>query len=119
MIVHSEIMMFFLLLIAHCLTDFPLQGDFLAVAKNKYLRTPGVPWWIAMAAHCLISAGGVYLVTSSLSLGLAEFGLHWWTDQSKNVGAFGAGERAFTIDQALHVVSKVAWVLIFVTCHPA
>ena len=53
-----------LLLAAHALCDYPLQGDFLAKAKNPAQPIPGVPWWCAMAAHCAIHAGAVLLVTA-------------------------------------------------------
>ena len=51
--------MLFVLVVAHFLCDFPLQGDFLAKAKNPEAPLPGVPWQWAMLAHAAIHAGAV------------------------------------------------------------
>lgn len=99
--------LFFALLVAHALCDYPLQGDFLARAKNHRQPVPGVPWYQALAAHALIHAGAVAYLTGSLWLGVAEFGLHVAIDHAKCDGAFG-----FDFDQFLHVVCKLAWVII-------
>ena len=32
------------LLAAHALADYPLQGDFLSKAKNRFAPLIGVPW---------------------------------------------------------------------------
>lgn len=37
----------------HMLADYPLQGDFLAKAKNRRVPVPGVPWWQALGAHSI------------------------------------------------------------------
>ena len=37
-----------LLLVAHALADYPLQGDFLA--KAKFGTIPGIPGWYALVA---------------------------------------------------------------------
>lgn len=34
-----------MLLAGHALCDYPLQGDFLAKAKNRAAPLPGVPWY--------------------------------------------------------------------------
>ena len=95
---------FWLLLIAHALTDYPLQGRFIAEFKN-----PGGPeldgervWPWVLSAHALINAGGVLVVTGSLALSVLEAATHWLID-------FGKGRRAygFRVDQALHVASKL------------
>jgi hypothetical protein len=111
----------FWLLVAHSLCDYPLQGDYLSVAKRRGsgLETP---WWIALTAHALIHAGAVALVTGSILLGLAELIAHWSIDFAKCEGWFtpdwpfewtmAAQRRAFTIDQALHVACKIVWAAI-------
>ena len=77
----------FALGVAHAMADFALQGEFLAVAKNRHADTAkffgekGQPRWLwvhALNAHSLIHAGGVWLVTGSLFLGAVELvlGLH-------------------------------------------
>ena len=96
-----------LLLAAHALCDYPLQGDFLAKAKNPAQPIPGVPWWCAMAAHCAIHAGAVLLVTSSMVAACFEFALHWMVDIEKCWGRI-----SFATDQASHVACKVAYVVI-------
>jgi len=92
----------FWLLVAHAVCDYPLQGDFMAKAKNLTAPIPGVPWWIVMAAHCLIHAGGVVLVTGSLMLGCFEFVWHFGIDVAKC-----RGRLSFAEDQGLHVLCKV------------
>jgi Protein of unknown function (DUF3307) len=95
---------FWLLLIAHALTDYPLQGRFIAEHKN-----PGSPalageciWPWVLSAHALINAGGVLVVTGSLTLSALEAALHWLIDYGKGRRAYG-----FHLDQALHVASKL------------
>jgi hypothetical protein len=53
-----------LLVFAHFIADFPLQGDFLANMKGKYDYL--------LFAHCVIWAGCVSLV-------LVHFGVFTWT----------------------------------------
>ncbi len=96
----------FALLVWHALADYPLQGDFLAKAKNRMTPLPGVPWWQALGAHSLIHAGGVAVLAGSLWLGAAEFAFHFLIDNAKCSGKIG-----FNTDQAMHVACKVAWVL--------
>lgn len=103
-----------LLVFAHALADYPLQGDFLARGKNRNAPIPGVPWWICLSAHAAIHAGLVGLCTGSLALGLAEFFIHSVIDLGKCDGGFGEGSRAFAIDQLLHIVCKVLWVIALV-----
>jgi hypothetical protein len=95
------------MLVWHAIADYPLQGDFLAKAKNRFAPIPGVPWAQALGAHALIHAGGVWLITGSLWLALAEFVLHAFIDYSKCYGSIG-----FNTDQSLHVGCKVAWAVI-------
>jgi hypothetical protein len=98
---------FFWLLVGHAVADYPLQGDFLAKAKNMTAPITGVPWWIAMSAHCLIHSGAVMLVTHQIPLAIAEFGLHFCIDVLKC-----RGETNFELDQLMHVLCKVIWAVI-------
>ena len=95
---------FALLLFAHALADYPLQGDFLAKGKNRTSPIPGIPWQHPMAAHCVIHGGLVGLVTGTVWLGIAETVAHWLIDDAKCRGRFG-----YHTDQALHVACKVLW----------
>lgn len=92
------------LLTAHALCDYPLQGDFLARAKNRTAPIPGVPWWQALAAHSMIHGGAVALITGIWWLGVAESAVHWITDDTKCRGGIG-----FNADQAIHISCKLAW----------
>ncbi len=98
---------FFLLLCAHALCDYPLQGDF--IAKYKMRLLPGGsrnPLWIhCLTSHALIHGGAVYLITGSLLLGLFETFFHWYIDFAKCEGLFG-----FHTDQSLHILCKLMWV---------
>lgn len=97
----------FWLLVGHALADFPLQGDFLAKAKNHRAPLPGVPWLPCLLAHVAICGGAVALATGSLGLGIAEAFIHFQIDWAKNQGDFG-----FTDDQVLHLLCKFAWFLV-------
>jgi hypothetical protein len=98
---------FFWLLVGHAVADYPLQGEFLAKAKNAWAPVSGVPWWIAMTAHCLIHAGVVMLVTHSLPLALLEFTMHFGIDVFKC-----AGMSNFIADQYMHVLCKLFWAIL-------
>lgn len=97
----------FWLIVAHCVCDYPLQGDFLSRAKNHTSPIAGVPWWIALIAHAAIHAGAVALITGSTFLALAEFVLHVYIDYMKC-----GGLTSFRTDQALHIACKIAWALL-------
>lgn len=96
-----------LLLAAHALCDYPLQGDFLARAKNRTAPLPGVPWYQALGAHALIHGGAVALLTQVWWLGVAEMLAHFVIDDLKC-----RGRLSFDEDQALHVSCKFTWVLV-------
>ena len=101
-------MMLLLLLAAHWVADYPLQGDFLAKAKqNGPLRL------YHLVAHSGIHAGAVALVTGSLTLGLVEWALHTLIDEAKV-----KGKTSFAIDQALHIICKLAYFAIVSTGLP-
>lgn len=95
------------LMVAHVVCDYPLQGDFLAKAKNRTAPIPGVPWWQALGAHALMHAGAVAWLTGLWWLGVLEFLLHAATDDAKC-----RGRLSFNQDQAIHAICKGAWVLI-------
>ena len=105
-LVQSEWGMFWMLLVGHAVSDYPLQGDFLARGKNHTAPLPGVPWYQCLVWHAMIHSGAVVLVTGSLVLGVAEFVVHVLIDYGKCDGWFG-----FNVDQLLHVLCKALWVL--------
>ena len=106
-----------LMIAAHALCDFPLQGDNMAQLKNRHTpvdparvppgQKPMVTWQYWLTAHALIHGLAVTLITGSTVLGVAETVLHWLID-------FAKCENWTTIhtDQSLHVACKVAWSLL-------
>jgi hypothetical protein len=105
--------MFFALLIGHAVADFPLQGEYLAIGKNRRyltrLKDPSRPpemWIYCMGAHCLIHAGAVWIITGSSILALIEMTIHWMLDQAKC-----DGKTTFGLDQGAHVACKAAYVI--------
>lgn len=105
--------MFAMMLVAHALADYPLQGDFLSKAKNVSAPIPGVPWYQAMAAHAVIQGGFVGIITGSLALGIAEAIAHSITDYAKCRNWI-----AFNADQAIHVSCKIIWCSLYVIMSP-
>lgn len=99
-----------LMVAAHALADYPLQGDFLAKAKNHTAPIPGVPFYQALAAHSAIHAGFVGVITGSVWLALAEFVIHGITDYAK------CDRRiSYNTDQAIHIGCKIVWAAIAVS----
>lgn len=96
-----------LLVFAHFLADYPLQGDFLAKGKSRITPLPGVPFWHPLTAHAAIHGGFVGLVTGSVVLSLMEFMVHWMTDDAKCRGWI-----SYNTDQAIHILCKFVWVAI-------
>jgi hypothetical protein len=98
---------FFYLLAAHAVADFPLQAGPMATEKCRHSPTDlqrAVPWYYWLTAHALVHGGAVSLVTGSVSLGLLETVAHWLLD-------FAKCERwtGMLVDQLLHVGCKVVW----------
>jgi hypothetical protein len=98
-----------LLFIGHFVCDYPLQGDFLSRAKNRYNPIPNVPAWQALLAHSWIQAGSVLLITHSPALAFFEAIAHSLIDDTKC-----AGKISYNVDQALHIACKILWYLIFI-----
>lgn len=113
--VQGVIFVFFALAIGHALADFPLQGTFLADAKNRHVDTshyfnksaPSGVWIHAMTAHSLIHAGAVWLITGSAILAVIELIAHWIIDYVKCEGWTG-----FNTDQILHYVCKIIYAML-------
>lgn len=101
--------LFALMVFAHALADYPLQGDFLSKAKNAVNPIPGIPWYQALGAHSAIHAGFVGLITGSIVLALLEFAIHAFTDDSKC-----RGHISFNTDQAIHIICKALWAVLAV-----
>lgn len=109
-------MMFFVLLfwliVGHALGDFPLQGDYLAQAKNRNLPLGKNVWPWCLGAHCVIQAGFVAFITGSILLGLAEGMVHVVIDWLKC-----ENKITYSDDQIIHLACKVCWAALAVTLH--
>ena len=107
--------LFFKLLIGHALADFALQTEAIALGKNRHLPAYGIPtgekhftvWPYFLTAHALIHAGTVWLITRNPWFAGAELVLHWLIDFSKCENWINPHH-----DQTLHVMCKIAYVLI-------
>ena len=105
----------FKFLIGHALADFVLQGDTMAVFKNRHhTSAEGLEnissfpaWYYWMTAHTLIHGGIVFFITGNWMLGLAEVILHWVIDYSKCEGWIN-----FHQDQALHLTCKIGYLFL-------
>lgn len=96
-------MMLFLLISAHFLADYPLQGDFLALNKSR--RGPNyVPWWQELLAHSFIHGGFVEAITGLWWLGLLEVAIHASTDHLKFEKRIG-----INADQLIHIACTFIW----------
>jgi len=100
---------FALLIFGHVLADYPLQGDFLARAKNRFNPIEGVPWYQALGAHSIIHAGFVGIITGSLILAIFEFIAHFIIDELKCANVI-----SYNTDQFLHFMCKALWVLLLI-----
>lgn len=96
--------MLFLLVAAHALCDYPLQGDFLARAKDRNTDLGKLFWPHALFAHSMIHGGAVLLITGLLPLAIVEVCIHAFTDWLKCEKRIG-----LNTDQAIHLVCKTVW----------
>lgn len=108
--IENAFFLLFILIFGHLLADYPLQGEFLALGKNRHKPLPGTPWYQPLLAHAGIHGGFVAIITGSLWLGLAEFSIHALIDDSKC-----SKRLTYNQDQALHVLCKVVWTILIVT----
>lgn len=100
--------------ICHALADYPLQGDFLARHKCRNYKPaageahiPRGMWVHCLVGHSLIHSGFVWIVSGSVFFALAELVLHTVIDFLK-----GEGKTNFHTDQFLHLLCKIAYVLL-------
>lgn len=95
----------FYLIVGHALADYPLQGDFLATAKNRNTTFGMQGLWVhALFSHSMIHAGFVALITGQVWIGLLEAVAHALTDFLKC-----EGRLSFHTDQAAHIACKFVW----------
>lgn len=101
---HPLASMFALMIAAHFLFDFPLQGQYLSDAKNHKAPIPGVPWQWALFGHSVMHGAAVWWITGYWFIGVAEICIHAIVDHQRC-----AKNISFMSDQLLHVISKIAW----------
>ena len=105
---------FFQLLIGHALADYALQPPNVALGKNRQAGPPPgydpfahgkilTIWPMVMAAHSLVHAGAVLIITGSTALALVQFVSHFLIDTFKC-------ERRYNVfvDQFLHLAVLAA-----------
>ena len=106
---------FFALCIGHALGDYPLQGRFLSIVKNRHAdiseffpksEDSRFAWIHALTSHSLIHAGIVWIITGSALFAIIELILHWLIDYLKCEGFYG-----FHFDQLLHYLCKLGYVV--------
>lgn len=131
--------LFALLVFGHFLADYPLQGEFIALGKNRTCPLPGMPWYQILFAHAFIHGGMVaaaivlagfsgYPVLFGLAfpLAIAETVVHFGIDDWKcrreaKLRKLHEGQcdvllckriEGYNIDQILHFTCKVAWTVV-------
>jgi len=110
----------------HFLADYPLQGDFLARAKNHRDPIPHTPWRQALFAHAFIHAsiagfialaflffgGSMIFMEVAAIVFVGELVSHAVTDYRKC-----AGELTFNQDQTIHLSFKLLWgLMVMLSC---
>lgn len=118
--------LFFAFLIGHALADYPLQGKFLAIRKNRHIKsvdysgdTPGSVWVYCLTAHSLVHAGCTWFICEHFQFpnpalfAFIECVLHWLID-------FAKCERwtNFHADQSLHLLCKIGYIVAFFQLAP-
>jgi len=105
------LVLLFALVIGHALADYPLQGDYIALHKNRHYRPvdgqelPHGLWFHCLLAHCLIHAGFVWLISGRVIFAVAELALHFVLDSLKC-----ENKTSLHTDQMLHVFCKALYV---------
>ena len=87
----------------HALADFQFQNGAMYMAK---IRGNNVYWPFWLGAHALICGGGVYVVTQSLGLAVAETIIHFVIDVAKSDNRI-----KFGTDQALHIFCRIIYAI--------
>lgn len=105
--------MFAAFVVVHALADFPLQGSYLALHKVRSQKGASGEWIVALSAHSVIHAGGVWLVSGSLGFAAAELVVHCLIDLGKGEGKYG-----LITDQLLHLGCKLVYVILLVWVLP-
>ena len=107
---HDKFTVAFLLISAHFMADYSLQGDTMSVQKSYLCSnelSKHVPWYYWLLSHSLIHGLAVFLITHSLAFGVVETIAHFAIDTAK------CGKKInIHVDQALHLATKLAFLLL-------
>lgn len=103
----------FLLVVGHALADYPLQGEFLATAKDHKTQVGRQLWPWALSFHATIHGGMVFVITGVPLLGVVETALHALIDWAKTHNYIN-----FNVDQWLHLLCKVVWAVLVLALYP-
>lgn len=107
---------FFLLVGAHFLGDFGLQGDWMVKFKNRHVKrtlpsdvaaTLPTFWPWVLTGHAFIHGLLVMAATQSVLLAIVEVMTHWVIDFGKCEGWYG-----FQTDQLLHIGVKLGYMAV-------
>ncbi|MFM7313511.1 MAG: DUF3307 domain-containing protein [Cyanobium sp.] len=91
------------LAMGHCVADYPLQTDRIAIEKCPGCDTTlNWRWWLA--AHAGVHAFFVVLITGIPLLGVGEWILHIIIDYGKCQKRYN-----LAVDQSLHLACKALW----------
>ena len=99
---HLFMTLLLLLLFGHALADYALQSEFMAKAKNRHTPIGHEYWPYVLAAHSMIHAGIVLIVTGSTGLCFIELITHFLLDYKRC-----EGHITLKTDQFCHVGLKV------------
>jgi hypothetical protein len=95
--------LFAYLAMGHCVADYPLQTDRIALEKCPGCSsTLDWRWWLS--AHAGVHAFFVVLITGLPLLGLGEWLLHALIDLGKCRRRYN-----LAVDQSLHLLCKLLW----------
>lgn len=110
----SDTVVLLYLLAGHAIADYPLQGDWLAKAKNFQLDLVGERIWpLALLSHATIHALAVFLATGNMTFAVGELIAHTLIDYTKCAGKIG-----YNTDQWLHIACKFLWFGLFLFDRP-
>jgi hypothetical protein len=98
--------LFVMLALGHCVADFGLQSDRMAVEKCPG-KGVAMPWTYWLAAHAGIHGFVVAWITGIPLLGLAEWAVHAGIDLGKCSGLY-----RLRLDQILHLLCKLVWAVL-------
>lgn len=95
----------------HCVADYPLQTDRIAVEKCPGCDiTLNWRWWLG--AHAGVHGFFVVLITGVPVLGVGEWILHTLIDYGKCRKLYN-----LVVDQLLHIACKLLWAVIAVSLY--